>query len=120
MKILLGDFVVEGTSEISCLERPPIFRPKAWNFCRCCGVVGLGAEYPARVALIDHLLDLGSPLWNPPFIAYTCHCVCNSQLHYLLIRMSDRFLARKPSFNVYRVVTGNSSTSHHDACVVLD
>lgn len=74
--------------------------------CCCCGSVGLGAVYLSCVTLLDHLIDLGSQLWNPPFILYVCQCVCNSQVHYLLMHMSDKFLLKQPSFNVYRVVTG--------------
>ena len=118
----LGDFVLKWTSEIysSCLERSSIFCPKAQHCSCCCESVRPGAEYFAYVALIDYLLDLGPQLWNPPFSSYMCHCVYNCQVHYLLVRMGDKFLAKQPSFNVYGVVTGNPSTAPQDVYVVLD
>ena len=118
--LLLGDFVLKWTSKIysSCLEQSSIFCRKARHFNCCCGSIRPGAEYFAYVALIDYLLDLGPQLWNPPFSL--CHCVCNSQVHYLLVHMGDKFLTKQPSLNVYRVVTGNSSTAPQDVFVVLD
>ena len=82
--------------------------------------IGLGAEYLARVALIYHLLDLGPQPWNPPFTSYVCHCVCNSQVHYLFMRMSDELFAKHASLDVYRIVTWYPSFTPQDACVVLD
>ena len=55
------------------------------------------------------IINLGPWLWNPPFSLYMCQCVCNSQVHYLLVHMGDKFLAKQSSINVYSVVTGNPS-----------
>ena len=84
-----GDFVLKWTSEIysACLERLTIFCPKARHFSYCCGTVGPSAEYFAYVALIDYLFHLGLQLWNPPISSYICHCVCNFQVHYPLVRI---------------------------------
>ena len=64
--------------------------------------------------------DLGPQPWNAPLIPYVRHCVCNSQVHYLLMRMSNKFLAKQSPFDVYRVVTANPSTTPQDGGVVLD
>lgn len=102
----------------SCLKWPPIFCLKIWNLSCCCWYIGCCAEYLTCVTLINDL-DLRPLPWNPPFILFVCRCVCNFQVHYLLMHMSNKFFSQQTSLPYISECSCRPRQAPSQVCVSL-